>query len=250
MNKLSFCITCKNRICQIRQTLPKNILDNKTNPYIEFVLVNFGSNDGLHEYVLENFSRELSEGYLSYYHTDSMSYWHSSIAKNTAHSCATGDILVNLDCDNYTGKDGGKHVIKQFVDFGPNIVLHQFSGKWKDGSFGRIAITKENFFKIGGYDETFLPMGFQDFDLINRAIVNNVKYKLENNSIYNTAIANTKELGLKFVEGSITYDDTNRLNMLKSRKNIYEGKTIANINSIVGIKEDMYKFVSNMMVKI
>ncbi len=54
--KISFCITCKNRLHQIRQTLPKNLEDNRRlQELVEFVLVDFGSTDGLRKWISDNF---------------------------------------------------------------------------------------------------------------------------------------------------------------------------------------------------
>ena len=62
---LSFCITCMNRLYQIEKTLRKNLDDNKNSKYnIEFVLVNFNSNDGLTEYIL-NSEESYQDGFLA-----------------------------------------------------------------------------------------------------------------------------------------------------------------------------------------
>ena len=66
-HKLSFCIACKNRLYQIKQTLPQNLEDNrKAKDFVEFILVDFGSDDGLQEWIAENFVNEIEEGYLKY----------------------------------------------------------------------------------------------------------------------------------------------------------------------------------------
>ena len=105
---LSFCIACKNRLHQISQTLPQNLKDNRdTKDVIEFVLVDFGSTDGLQAWVKENFADEMEAGYLKYYYTEGVPVWHASIAKNTAHTLAENLIVVNLDCEYFTGKDEG-----------------------------------------------------------------------------------------------------------------------------------------------
>lgn len=105
---LSFCITCKNRFHQISKTLRQNLDDNSLfSELVEFVLVDFGSTDGLRKWVICNFRDELESGYLKYYYTEELPFWHCSVAKDTSHLLASGEILVNLDCDNFTGPNGG-----------------------------------------------------------------------------------------------------------------------------------------------
>lgn len=77
----------------------------------EFVLVDFGSADGLQDWIYENFIGDIRSGYLKYYYTEEMEDWHASIAKNTTHLLASNEIITNLDCDNYSGVNGGKFVI-------------------------------------------------------------------------------------------------------------------------------------------
>ena len=49
---LSFCINCKNCLHQIKETLRKNLDDNILhNDFIEFVLVDFASSDGLQNWI-------------------------------------------------------------------------------------------------------------------------------------------------------------------------------------------------------
>jgi glycosyltransferase involved in cell wall biosynthesis len=60
---LSFCITCKNRLHQIKQTLPQNLTDNREmKGKVDFVLVDFGSTDGLQEWIIGNFEPEIEDG--------------------------------------------------------------------------------------------------------------------------------------------------------------------------------------------
>jgi hypothetical protein len=60
---LSFCITCKNRFYQIIQTLKKNLEDNRLHSdWIEFILIDFGSTDGLHDWVMNNFMEDIKTG--------------------------------------------------------------------------------------------------------------------------------------------------------------------------------------------
>lgn len=238
--KLSFCITCKNRFHQIRETLPKNLADNRLfKDFVEFVVVDFGSNDGLSEWVLNNFKTELNEGYLAYYYTDELPIWHASVAKNTTHLLSSYNLLMNLDCDNYTGENGGKFVIRNFMRYGMDIILHQFSGNFCDGTFGRIGLTKHHFIQLGGYDESFLPMGFQDFDLLLRA----QDYGLMNRQVFNSnfskALINTKDESIKNCNSDFSYDEMNHKNSITSRQNRNKGKLIAN-NGLWGIRKNVF----------
>ena len=85
MKMVSFCITCKNRLHQIRQTLRKNLSDNIMHQdFIEFILVDFSSTDGLFDWIISNFQSEMTSGYLKYYYTEALPYWHASIANDHA----------------------------------------------------------------------------------------------------------------------------------------------------------------------
>jgi len=238
---LSFCITCKNRLHQIRQTLRKNLDDNILHQkYIEFVLVDFASVDGLHNWIIDNFQSELSSGYLKYYYTEELPHWHMSVAKNTAHLCASGKILVNLDCDNFTGPWGGMFVLYAFKRHGNSIIFHQFSRiNGEDGSFGRIAVIGNFFRLLGGYDESFEPVGLQDSDLIKRLDRYGLKYVLQPNRLYNQAIANTKEEGIQNTGSNKAYEEMARINFDRSEQNLSEGRLIAN-DGIFGIRKNLF----------
>ncbi len=238
--ELSFCITCKNRLYQIRQTLRKNLDDNAYyNDLIEFILVDFGSDDGLHEWIVDNFQPELASGYLKYYYTDELPQWHMSIAKNTAHWWASGNILVNLDGDNYTGSWGGAYVMKAFEQHGNRCVIHQFSGTYGDGSCGRIAVRSKCFDMIGGYDESFEPMGHQDLDLVERFVQIGLHYILLPDNRYNLAIPNTKKESIIHAASSKSYIEMLRHNEDISRRNLLEGRLIANAGKF-GIRKNIF----------
>lgn len=241
---LSFCITCKNRLSQIKETLPRNIADNKHDKdKVEFVLVDFGSEDGLPEWIFKNFKLEIQEGFLKYYYTDELPYWHASIAKNTAHRLASHDIVVNLDCDNFTGFKGAKFLLDKFEKYGPYRTYHQFSNDFGDGTFGRIALTKKNFLSLGGYDERFEPMGHQDADLLLRAAISGFTLVYLVDSRYNRAIPNSKEDGVRYVDSTLTWGEMQQKNFHLSYENITHGKITANTEKgYIGIVDNIFTF--------
>ena len=247
---LSFCITCKNRSHQIRQTLRQNLEDNKLyQEYIEFVRVDFGSTDGLREWILSDFQPELSSGYLRYYYTDALPCWHASIAKNTAHRCAANEIVVNLDCDNFTGYLGGRYVIEQFYSHRMDIVFHQFGGGGiNDGSYGWIAVLRKYFDQLCGYDESFEPMSFHDKDLIERLMRFGLSYLLKPDKAYNRAVCNTKEEGLVNTGSSKNYQSMHFSNMKLSARHLSEGRLIAN-NAHYGIREHLIDHRGNIFIR-
>ncbi len=223
---LSFCITCKNRFHQIRRTLKKNLDDNRLHrEWIELILVDFGSTDGLRDWVVNNFVDDLGTGFLKYFYTEELPCWHASVAKNMSHRLAKHDILVNLDCDNYTGYLGGQFVIRQFLQ-NRDIVLHQFSGDLDDGSYGRVGMLKKYFKAIGGYDESFEPMSYQDVDLIERLKQLGLKYHLKPDFRFCKAIANTKSEGILYTNSPLAYDVMQIENARQSIRNSTSGHLV------------------------
>jgi N-terminal domain of galactosyltransferase len=236
MKKVSFCITCKNRFYQISKTLPANLEGNKSHKdSIEFILVDFNSDDGLKEWIFANFNQALSEGYLKYFYTDALPKWHGSIAKNTSHYYASGEFLVNLDGDNYVGKDGGKYVQNLLALAGENLLLHQFDGNWNAGNYGRIGMHRKYFKLVGGYDESLEPMGHEDMDLINRLVEIGLSYKRCGHENYSMAIRNSREESIQYSASSLSWRSMEIRNARHSRTNVRSGNVIAN-NGLFGLR--------------
>jgi hypothetical protein len=160
---VSFCITCRNRLWQLEQTLPGNLAAAGEGD--EFALVDFGSTDGLANWVWSRFRGEIEAGRLTFFEVTNDVRWSSPRAKNLAHRIARGAYLFNLDADNFIDS-GEVAAIRRAAQQGR--ACHQFSGSYPDGSFGRIGMPRDLFFDLGGYDESLLPMGSQDVDLVER----------------------------------------------------------------------------------
>lgn len=250
MKKISFCIACKNRFSQISQTLGVNLLHNhEQEEIVEFVLVDFASEDGLKDWIFANFRAEIDRGYLRYFYSREMEHWHAPTAKNTAHYLASAEIVVNLDGDNFTGQAGGAYVYDLFERYGPKMVLHQFNGQWLGGTYGRIGVYKKYFRGIGGYDESFESMAYQDKDLIDRLCETGLTYRLAANPLYSSGIANSKELGVRYSGSSLTWHQMAHKNERISKRNIYSGRIIAN-NGVGGIRKNILTYCEGELVPV
>lgn len=175
--KISYCTTCMGRLPHLKKTYRKNIEDNLDYADIEFVLVNYNSKDGLDEWVKKNLVNYVDKGILNYYHTTDPSHFHMSKAKNLAHRLGTGDILVNLDADNYLGKHNAiftNYLFNQQT----SIVAQFFRSDFRFfDTAGRIALKKDDFYEVLGYKEELLEYGYEDFDFLRRLQQTGLKMK-------------------------------------------------------------------------
>lgn len=153
------------RLHHLRQTLPINLAQNSS-PEIEFVLLDYHSPDGLGAWIQQRFAREIAAGRLVYYRTEEPRYYHSAHAKNVVHRLARGDILCNLDADNYLVAGFSNFLLGLFQQE-PNSVTR---GAEVSGFVGRVALTKAAFLRLRGYDETFIGYGYDDRDFVARAV--------------------------------------------------------------------------------
>lgn len=239
VTKLSFCISCMNRFWQIKTTLIQNLKDNyQDKEIVEFILVDFNSNDGLKEFVLTHCQPELKEGYLKYYFTDKLVSWDAPITRNTSHILGNGKILINLDADNFTGYRGGKFIIDIFEQNDKKVFIHQWCGEYRKGDYGRIGYYKNDFLNLGGYNQDFYPMGYLDTDLINRFIASGFTMLNIRDNEYNRAIPNNKNHSIQNCDGNMSWRKMNMYNLLLSQKNIITNNLIANKDKEIGIHID------------
>ena len=163
--KVVFCTTCKNRTGHLRHTLPDNLSENKNS---HFVVLDYNSGDDLLEF-LKSFSCEIKDRRLSVYSYSGSSLFRMAHAKNLAHRLGImegGAILVNLDADNFAGPKFDLFA-KDMFSRGPQVFLwaNMIKGEMHRGISGRIAVSPQAFYKVGGYDEKFSAWASDDKDL-------------------------------------------------------------------------------------
>jgi hypothetical protein len=168
--KISFCTVSMNRLHHLIQTLPANITNNKNYPNIEFILLDYNSSDGLESYIKSNFLTYIKDGTLVYYKTFTPQYFHRSHSRNLVFKLASGELICNIDADNFTGKNFA-HYINDVFKGEKNIFLTTIDIRGNNHDkdvLGRICIKKQSFLNIKGYDERMANYGFEDYDFINR----------------------------------------------------------------------------------
>lgn len=156
-----------NRLYQLKKTLPKNIENSSSYDNVEFVVLDYNSKDGLEAWIKSEMADYLHSGVLAYYKTSEPLYFFRSHSKNIAAKMATGEIVCNVDGDNFIGEGFAEYVSEQFLK-NKNCYLAVERNSEKKDCYGRICTRKKDFIEITGYDESMTDYGFEDFDLTNR----------------------------------------------------------------------------------
>jgi len=169
--KISLCTTCMDRLHDLKETLPKNIEDNKYYPNLEFVILDYNSTDGLEQWIKSDMMDHIETGRLVYYRTQEPEYFEMGHSRNVAFRLALGNIVNNVDADNFVNKDFAD-MLNSMAEVCPQKAVFC---KGKRGMHGRIGFYKNEFLSLGGYDEDLVGYGFDDHSLVYRAMGSDFK---------------------------------------------------------------------------
>jgi glycosyltransferase involved in cell wall biosynthesis len=228
-----------NRLHHLRKTLPVNLSHAKGYANCDFVILDYNSTDGLEAWAAQHLNS--LQVNVKYYKTEEPLVYNRSHSRNMVMRLAEGEILVNLDADNYIGEGFIDYILDAFSD-GKNIFMAPNESAPSD-VLGKMCFRKRDFELIGGYDEQLKLYGFEDIDLRNRlemfglikqefvlpefchAITHPEKERIENEAIYK----NLKELFIRKLSPSETQfcfifkDET--FEMAKIQDTLFENKT-------------------------
>lgn len=204
--KISFCTACMNRAHHLKQTLPKNIIDNSEYDNIEFVVLNYNSQDDLDQWIYNEMSEHLKNGKLKYYHTIEPSHFHMSHAKNAVAKLATGDLICNVDADNFIGEGFATYIASEF-NADPNIFLSVSNTHSTHDCLGRICMKAKDFHSVKGYDESMKGYGFEDTDLNYRLTMLGLQQKFISDSGYLKALKHSDDERLKDEKNNLDIQD-------------------------------------------
>lgn len=172
--RISLCTTCMGRLPHLRETLPANLSANEDYPTLEIVVLDYNSQDGLEKWMALEMRHWVESGRLAYYRERTAQFFNPSHAKNVAHLLATGDVVVNVDADNFTGPGYAAKLAEMFGQ-GTRIFVTTDTESERErfgsltGLAGRIAFRATDFRALRGYDEAFVGWGWEDPDIARRA---------------------------------------------------------------------------------
>jgi len=213
--KVSICTTCMNRLKDIKRTLPKNIKDNSDYPNVEFILLDYNSSDGLGDWVRSEMLEHIKNDTLVYFRTEEPQFYSMTHSRNIAFKVATGEIVNNVDSDNYTNK-GFATYINRLAEEVPKRAIF---GKGRRMLRGRLGFYRQEFIDLlGGYNEQLIGYGHDDHDLLHRAW--GLKFKL---AWFGGQFYSIVEDHKKHEQGNYPHTDwkyTERLNKIVSYFNI------------------------------
>lgn len=172
-NKISICTTVMNRLGDLKQTLGKNIADNLAYKNIEWVILDYNSDiDEVRPWVKIEFGDLVVLGIVKVYRSVGHDFYSMAHSRNIAFKSATGDIVLNVDADNYTNEGFAEYI---------NLLANQVPekcifAKGKKMLRGRLGFYRSEFTDIlGGYNEQLVGYGHDDHDLLNRAWCSGMK---------------------------------------------------------------------------
>jgi hypothetical protein len=164
--RIAICTTCMNRLDDLRQTLPANLDNSKDYANLQFVLLDYNSSDGLGHWVRRHLAPHIDSGRLVYFRTEQPLYYEMAHSRNVAFGLADADLVTNVDADCFAHRG--------FVPY-LNTLANQlaeravFVKSWQRMN-GRVAFFKREWQELGGYDESFVGYGYDDTDLVLRAL--------------------------------------------------------------------------------
>jgi hypothetical protein len=195
------------RLHHLKKTLPYNLANNQYKN-LEFVILDYNSSDGLEEWMRLNMMNHIESGRVSYYRTSEPKFWRIGHAKNLSSIVATGDIICNIDADNYI-KDFAEYVNENMnkptdILCARAIIIERKGDKIESFSVdrspgprfdacGRICVRKETFVEVGGYDEHFATYCNDDIFFKVKCVLAGCNIKLINDDYLRHIIAHTND---------------------------------------------------------
>lgn len=133
------------------------------------------------------------------------------LAKNLAHYFAQGEFVFNLDADNFIDTSDIKlQGLKTDEFLWGNVGAD-------NGTCGRIGLSRETFFEVGGYDLSLTGAGYDDIDFANRLRLHGLKSVTERPMLL--PIQNSFEERMAYVKNKLSPQELHLENQRRSKRN-------------------------------
>lgn len=151
--RISYCTTCHKRLWQLKQTLIHNLKFIQSG-FSELIILLYNDNESYH-YLVDNFNNYIKDGRLvliNYLEKEQIfedgTNWSCGYVKHLVHSYASGEVLFNLDADNFIDIE----LNSKLNTLLPTELLLITHNKWlPDGRSGRIGVHRDMYNNIQGY---------------------------------------------------------------------------------------------------
>lgn len=151
----------------LEQTFLDNIktaLNNHND--VEFVLVNYDSQDDLDNWVAENLKDYIEKKIVRYVILRGYPFFSDSHSKNVGYRYASGDIIISLDADNFVNDGFMTDILDIFLGkIYYDVAWFEYGVK---GADGRVVFRRELFEMLNGYNESMNGWGVADTDIKKR----------------------------------------------------------------------------------
>ena len=174
--KISLCTTCGNRLYDLKYTTPFNLeFIKKYGKKVEWIIIDYGSTNvnEVRDYV--NSIQAPDNLDIVFKRIDEK--WNMGRAKYASHDIASGDILINLDSDNFLGIGYLDHIYEIFDNNPLSIAYFEWENKFIQlknnygvdfGYIGKVAVSKGIYKSTCGYPIDINGYGGDDTDLVYR----------------------------------------------------------------------------------
>lgn len=208
---ISYCTTCKGRRWQLEQVLFDNLCRLKDID-AEWIIFDYHCPDQLLDNLMRFplFSKLLEKEKVKIYRLTEDLPFDMPLAKNAAHVHAIGDIVFNLDADNFIGIS---HLELEKLKKDEFLWI---SKSLDNGTCGRIGLDRNLFLEVGGYNTALSGAGYEDIELIRRLLALGKVHVKERGTI--TPVQNTRADTLKYISPELSKDGIYEINREKAKK--------------------------------
>lgn len=165
---ISFVTRCMNRLHDLKETLPKNIQDNKNYKNLEFLILDYNSKDGLEEWIKKEMMDQIECGRLNYYRTEEPEFFCPNHSQNVTFKLAQNKLVANVDADNFTHENYSQRLNECAHPYKDKILIVPDNFLLPNSTMlllkGRFCLYKSDIESLRGFDED-LDEGFGNDDV-------------------------------------------------------------------------------------